>query len=133
MQDPRGRIDTVPLLGVPLVPLIIALICTPALQGPHVDKGAPPIQLAEVKTKRLWIADAQDRVLVTLPSDGSLWFRGRRVEPEELVPIFTKAPRTTPILLSADADAAYGSVRVALRQVQRARRSQLRLLVRERN
>jgi biopolymer transport protein ExbD len=127
-EDPRGKINSVPFVGVLVVPLFITFVVNPGFPAPN---KAPLITLpgsAEHGSTRCY---EPPTVELTITRDGRFWLD----DGSELVPAKMEGAARTYlsdyVRIRADRDVPYGSVRTAMRELRRGGHKGLSLVVKD--
>ncbi len=112
--QPRPELNVTPLVDVVLVLLIIFMVVAPSLQE------GTPVTLPDVRN----VDDAalQNPIEVVMTSDGKLWLDDRETSREAVLASLEssrRARRDRPLLLKADAQIPYGTVRDLFASIQR--------------
>lgn len=123
-EDPRGKIDSVPFVGVLVVPLFITFIVNPGFPAPN---KAPLIALPASSANGPTRCYEPPTVELTITRDGRFWLD----DGSQLIPNDVKnAARSGEyVRIRADQDVPYGPVRTAMREFRRSGHKGLALVV----
>ncbi len=88
----EALLNLTPLIDVVFVVLIIFILIAPMLELDRVELAAA----APKTTKEAAIVQEGSPIAIHVHADNTIWIQGRKILPEELVPILEKAKRAYP-------------------------------------
>lgn len=127
--EPITKINVTPIIDVALVLVIILLVTAPMLSVADL-----PVNLPEARTRE---AEDERNVSVTLAQDGALAVDDQRVAPELLGDLIARrlaepGNRDVLVIVRADSNQPYASVRHVLDEARRAGATRLAIATRQR-
>ncbi len=124
-KRPVSAINVTPLVDVVLVLLIIFMVVTPLLQR---GKSVPLPEARRISELR-----AGDPILIAVTRDGRTWIGEAEVARRDLAEALSRqlARRSAPVVLKADKDLDYRTVRQVMLEISKTRLAGLSLAARE--
>lgn len=99
----KGRIDLAPLVDVVFLLIIFFMLTSSFVRLPGITVKLPKAVTSEALEER--------NVIITITSDGEIFFNEEAITLEELAPELVEAAKTErPILIKADQKSSLGSV-----------------------
>jgi biopolymer transport protein ExbD len=114
-SQPMAEINVTPLVDVMLVLLVIFIITAPLL--------AAAIRIDLPNEKAQAVSAETPAVRVAIDADGTLYWEGQRIAPEDLAPRLQEAAKRQPrpdIHLRADKQARYAQIAAVMAAAQQA-------------
>jgi biopolymer transport protein TolR len=127
--EPITKVNVTPIIDVALVLVIILLVTAPMLSVADL-----PVNLPEARTRE---AEDERNISVTLARDGALAVDDQRVAPELLADAIARrlaqpGNRDVLVIVRADSNQPYASVRQVLDDARRAGATRLAIATRQR-